>query len=384
MREVEAAVVLGVHAVEEAAVVQTHHLEALDLAALGRQGRVGVVDAHAGERGEQPSSQLAGVVGRLVDVGQAPGGLAVVLVPASRGHLVVAGHLGQERPLGGAVEAHGVGQLLKRVGLDEVAVLHVGLDVHLVPHVGVGAGPELPQEQAVLRAGLGHHARADGGVEAHHVVPARRVENLPVVAAGLLGAQVEHHVVGAVLVAEALAVLVDAQEGLRAGPPEAGVLATLGEGPDAAVRVVARDAAAVEDVAAAGHVALVVGAGPHGHLDAVAVAPVAAHVVGAELVRLHAQLVHHVLVAREAARGQEHRLLGVVLRVGAVLHLADDARHAGARAVGLHELHGLRVVEDLAACLGKQLEHGGYGDLRPHGVCGGLQRGLVGGVHRGG
>ena len=127
-----------------------------------------------------------------------------------------------------------------------------------------------------------------------------------------------------------------------------------------------------------------VGARPHCHLDAVAVAAVAAHVVGAELVRLHVELVHHVLVAREAACGQEHRLVGVELRVAAVFHLADDARHRRGGSVGLHELNGAGVVQQLAAGLGIELQHGRDCDFRTHGVGGGLERGLVCGVHRGG
>ena len=383
VRQVQTAVVLRVHAVEESAVVQADDLQALNPLALGRQGRIGVVHAHATERGNKPSGQLAGIIRWLVDVGQTPGCLAVVEVPASRGHLVVARHLLQERLLGLGVKAHGVSELLKGVALDEVAVCHVGLDVYLVPHVGIGARPELTKQQAVLGARLGDSARADSRVEAHDIVPARSVKDLPIEATGLLGTQVEHDIVGAVLVAEALAKLVHAHERLRAGPPETVVLAALAVPTDAAVRVVARDAAAVENVAATSHVMVDVGARPHCHLDAVAVATVAAHVVGAELVRLHVELVHHVLVAGDAARGQEHRLVGVELRVAAVFHLADDARHRRGRSVGLHELNGAGVVQQLATSLGIELQHGRDCDFRTHCVSGRLKRGLVCGVHRG-
>ena len=99
--------------------------------------------------------------------------------------------------------------------------------------------------------------------------------------------------------------------------------------------------------------------------------------------RLHIELVHHVLVAGEAARGQEHCLVGVELRVAAVFHLADDARHRRGGTIGLHELNGTGVVQQLATGLGIELQHGRDCDFRTHGVGGGLERGLVCGVHRG-
>ena len=84
----------------------------------------------------------------------------------------------------------------------------------------------------------------------------------------------------------------------------------------------------------------------------------------------------------EKPRGQEHRLVGVELRVAAVFHLADDARHRRRGAIGLHELNGAGVIQQLATGLGIELQHGRDCDFRTHGVGGGLKRGLVCGVHR--
>lgn len=58
VRQVQTAVVLRVHAVEESAVVQADDLEALDPLALGRKGRVSVVHAHAAERGRSHPASL--------------------------------------------------------------------------------------------------------------------------------------------------------------------------------------------------------------------------------------------------------------------------------------------------------------------------------------
>ncbi len=99
--------------------------------------------------------------------------------------------------------------------------------------------------------------------------------------------------------------------------------------------------------------------------------------------RLHVELVHHVLVAGEAACGQEHCLVGVELRIAAVFHLADNARHRRGGSVGLHELNGAGVVQQLATGLGIELQHGGNCDFGTHGVGSGLERRLVCGVHRG-
>ena len=99
---------------------------------------------------------------------------------------------------------------------------------------------------------------------------------------------------------------------------------------------------------------------------------------------VHAQLVHHVLVAGEAAGRQDDGLVGVELRVGAVLKLADDAGHGRALAALLDELHGRGVVHDLAAMLLQGLQQDGHGHLGTHRVGGVLHGRLVGGVARAG
>ena len=288
------------------------------------------VDLHAVHGAEQLAAHGHRVERRLLHGAQAVGILVEVGVLAGLAQLVVVFNGGHEG-VGG--QAHLLGELLDGVGLHQLAALKGGLEAGGLDLLD-GPGHALVALRDLLG---GHDARAADGVEGGHVVAPVGVEDLDAHVAGLAGALVQVVVVGQALVAEALTLGVDLEEGLRAHPPHAG------RGPVAALAA-GHGASALEVHGGVGHIHLAAGE-VRGAQTVARRARVAVHHDVAQAVLL-VERVHHLRVGRVAAGSQHHALGGVHADVVAVLVLADDARDL---AVLLDELDHRGGVAHVAA-----------------------------------
>ena len=307
--------VLGVVVAEEAAGAVTGGVQALDDLVLGVQDLHLLVDAQAVDGGQEAAAVPAAEEGRVAQLGEAVGLLAEVGVLLGVVQVVVVRDLGQEGLLGVALEAQLVGQLLDGVGHEDGALLDLVGEELLEGDVGLGG-------QLLLDL-----ARAADGVEAGDVLTGVVVEHLAEHAALLLGGRVEVEVVGRGLVAVATAVAGDLEEGLRA---DVVLLALASEGAGALGGHVAGALAGLHQAAVEEHgggVLVLLGADPHGGLDAVA------RVVGVVVGQGHDAVddgregLAHGGVGRVAARGQQHAVGGVDAHV-TVGGLEDAARDA--------------------------------------------------------
>ena len=249
--------------------------------------------------------------------------LAEVVVGALLHELVIAVDRRRE---GVGVDAELAGELLDAVG-------HVGVHEALVHALLLAVVLGLVVLETV---GVNELALPVG--RARHVVG---VEDLRVPAA-VLGApqQAVHEGHGRRLVAEAVAVVLDGEEGHVAHGGGAGVEVVQH------LRVVQ-----VLDLAAR----------PHDHLVAVTGL---VELLALEVLEVGQVVGAHVHVVLVVARGHDDALAGVELDVVAVLVLADDTADAAAV---LHELLGGRLVVDVHALL---LGHAGQGDHAVAGVVG--------------
>ena len=272
------------------------------------------VDAHAVERGQEPCACADAVVRRGLQRHQTVGLLVVVLVLAVFRHLVVA----VER-LHEVVhrDVQLLRQLLGGVGLLQIPLLQQRIEEHLRHQV----------DAHVRRAAVIERVQAAAAHLVHllDLLDIVAVEDIAVGVAGLHDGGVQHVVVRAGLVAEALAVEVDLHERLLAEPPPLAHDAVAG-------LLVGLDGRAVEHACGADGVHLATG--PQRGLDAVARGVAAgavtadgdAHLLVPRLARLH-----HLQVVAVAARRQDDALGSVDANVVAVVHVAgDDADHTAA------------------------------------------------------
>ena len=266
-----------------------------------------------------------GVAGRVLHGEQARGHLAEVYVPAVVRQLVVALDSGVE-----GIEGHAdlLGELLQGVGRDDAAGVDLALEVGVarVPGGEVVDGVLVPV--LILRRDVVRHA-AEALRHVLQLLLPLAVEDL-VGDAALLALDLVLQLLGAgVLVGEALAILVDHEEGVDA------------------------DGVGSQAVRHGGVGAVLHGrARPQGHLVAVAgVHHVAVAVEAAEELavaqRLRGVVGEHLTVAGDVARGEDDAPRGVDEDGVAALVGGVDARHAAGLVLG--ELLGAAVEEGLRA-----------------------------------
>ena len=277
--------------------------------------------AHAKERGRVHRRQAEGL---LAEVGVlASGGVGVVALDGSRKRV--------------SRDAELLSKLFHRVGLlDEASLLHALKHAHAGIHVDGGDGRAVHERE---------HARAALGLELHDVVLEVGVPDGGIGVTRLVDGRVKHEIVRGALVAEALALEVHLEPGLRGHPHHAVDHLTAG-------KRVGRQRAAVEQHG--GMDVVERGARPDAGLDAVALGTGDAGIEGENELGLGLERREHLVVEGIAAGADTHALSSVDAHV-TVGTLGDDARHA-AGLVLLKLDHGAAVTELDAVVGGVRLE----------------------------
>ena len=305
-------------------------VQAVERLVVAAQDAQVIVDLDAAHGGKHRGNALDGVERGLLDgeVGQEVGAHAEVVVVALLDQLVVAGDGGDEVL---SVDAVALGQLLEGVGLLDGSSLQEVLPVAL--GVGVLAGVAVGVREVI------------GGLA---VVEPVGVADLEGDLLGLQGDGGHNGLVVHVLVAEALAVDVDAQ------PRDAG------EG-----RVALGQPGGVEvhhqGVGRGGDLRADPGAHAHAVAGVVGIA-----VQAADAGEQRAEALYHLRVVGHVATGQQDALGGVHLDVLAVGVLADDASD-GCAVLGGAQAHRGGVPQHLGAGLLGLVAHEGE-ELREAGV----------------